>query len=59
MFVAVFWSILDRKCTFIGSLWLESRTIVRYSPGSYMTGKFVGETENIIWSNWHSFKFPY
>ena len=59
MFVAVFWRISDRKTTFIGSLLLESRTIVRYSPGSYMTGKFVGETENIICPNWHSFKFPY
>ena len=35
------------------------RTIVRYSPGIFMTGKFVGEIENIIWPNWHSFKFPY
>ena len=58
-FLAVFWRISDRKCTFIGSLWLESPTILRYSPGSFMTGKFVGEIENIIWSNWHSFKFPY
>ena len=29
------------------------------SPGSFMTGKFVGEIENTIWPNWHSFKFPY
>ena len=24
-----------------------------------MTGEFVGEIKNIIWPNWHSFKFPY
>ena len=57
--LAVFWRISDGKSTFIGSVWLEWRTIKRYSPGSFMTGKFVGEIENTIWPNWHSFKFPY
>ena len=51
VFLAVFWRISDRKSTFIGSLWLDWRTIVRYSPGSFMTGKFVGEIENTIWQN--------
>ena len=54
----VLWRISDGKSTFIGKLWLESRTVVRYSPGSFMTGKFVGGIENIIWPNWHYFKFP-
>ena len=33
--------------------------IVRNSPGSFMTGKFVGKIENIIWPNYHSFKIEH
>ena len=32
----------------IGSLWLKSCTIVRFSPGSFMAGKSVGEIENTV-----------
>ena len=57
-FLAFLWLISDRKNILIGSLWLESRTvIVRFSPGSFMTGKSVGEIENTLWPNWHNFKF--
>ena len=38
---------------------MESLTKVRYSPGSFMTGKFVRAMQNTIRPNWHSFKFFY
>ena len=34
VFSAVLWRIFDRKIIVIGSLWLESRTIVGYRPYS-------------------------
>ena len=42
--------------------WIAMAVVAYYSTlftGQFLTGKFVGEIENIIWSNWHSFKFPY
>ena len=55
--LAVLWLFSDRKNILIGSLWLESRTIVRFSPCSFMAGKSVEEIENTNWPNWHNFKF--